>query len=1155
MNPRHAHLDAPKHKDARSHWAPRRLAAATLVAALATVGVGVAGVSVVSAASRTWYVAPTGSDAAGGDQSGPLATVNAAVSRASSGDTIYLRGGTYHQQVTVSKDGLTLRSFPGEKVTFDGTSAVTGWRQSGAIWVRDGWTTQFDNSPTYTWGAADGTESGWGFVNPSYPMASWPDQVFFDGQPFKQVKTAAEVKAGTFAVDYPAQQLIIGSNPTGHAVRASTLDKAMSIRGANTVLSGFGVIGFAPSVPHMGTITLERPGIKVDNVEVSQNATTGISAIADNISLTNVTSNQNGMLGIHASGAYNLALDQVEANGNNVERFNQAPVSGGIKVHRSRGITIQNSQFSGNYGTGIWFDVSNYSMNLLNNQVRNNTGHGIFLEISDTGVVAGNVVANNGGHGLQIDNTGHVKVWNNTFLGNARPLNVVQDSRLASDLTFPGYDARRPKPDPTVPWITEDIQLSNNVVAKPSTGNCLLCVEDYTKKRSATTMGVRPNGNLYQRISTTSPNWLVVWSSGSTNPFVYTDLKGFQTASGQEVTGQLATSDIVDSQAKATATTTSATSAVAQPLPADVAALAGQPAGSKTLGAWSSAQSSTPPPANKPPTASFVSTSTKLSTALDGSTSSDADGTVISYAWDFGDGTTGTGRTVTHTFPSAGSYSVKLTVTDDGSATAATTKVISVVANKPPTAAFASTVAKFDATFDGAASADTDGTLSSFAWNFGDGATGTGRTATHTYAATGTYSVTLTVTDNDGAKASVTKTVTVPANGVPTASFKSAVTKLDASFDASASSDPDGTVVAYAWDFGDGTSGTGKTATHAFAKPGNYIVKLTVTDNEGATAVGSLVVTVPGNLSPTARFAVAVDDMSVSLDATGSTDADGSVQRYEWDFGDGMADAGASAVHRYAALGSYTVTLTVTDDDGATATAAHTVVVPSVADPGPSLITTISDLFARNIARGWGMADTGGAWSVTGSKSNASVGGGTGTLTMQRTGTGPSVYVGAGTALDSDLTVKVSLDKVPFGRSGGVDQGVVIRKVEGKGDYRARLRFLPGGGVRLGLVRTDAVGVPTVLVPETTIEGVAYSARQVLNVRVQAIGTGQTTLQAKVWPAGTSEPAHWTVSVTDLTPGLQTVGATGFHSYLSSGVTNAPIQARFDDLTVVGPAA
>ena len=119
--------------------------------------------------------------------------------------------------------------------------------------------------------------------------------------------------------------------------------------------------------------------------------------------------------------------------------------------------------------------------------------------------------------------------------------------------------------------------------------------------------------------------------------------------------------------------------------------------------------------------------------------------------------------------------------------------------------------------------------------------------APHTYAAAGTYTATLTVTDNSGATGTTTRTVTVsgPPNQPPKAVLGASCTNLSCSFDATGSSDPDGTVQTYAWSFGDGSTATTATATHTYAAAGSYSVTLTVTDNGGAgtTATKTLAVT------------------------------------------------------------------------------------------------------------------------------------------------------------------------------------------------------------------------------------------------------------------------------------------------------------------------
>lgn len=552
-----------------------------------TTDTGVAQAASARRSGRDWYVAPTGSDSASGHRSAPLSTVDAAIAKAAAGDTIVLRGGVYHQGFTVTKDNLTLRGAPGESAVLDGATPVSGWQQEGAGWVRRGWTPRFDHSPTYTFGAPDGAASGWAFVSPERPMAAWPDQVWLDGQAMRQVASPSQLVPGTFAVDYAAGALHLGSDPTGKRVDASTIAKAASIRGSGTRLQDLTFRRFAPSVPHMGAVTLERPGARLKNVDILDMATTGLSVIADRARLSRVKVLRSGMLGIHASSAYGLRLNRVKVRGNNTEGFNQAPVAGGMKVHRSRDVRIKKSVFAGNAGTGIWFDVSNYDMRVLNSKIKQNTGHGIFLEISDTALIAGNHIRDNRGSGVLVDNTGHVKIWNNTITGTGRPLNIVQDDRLAAELEFPGYDERRPKPDPTVPWITTKVQVRNNVISRPkAVANCMLCVEDYTHRRSAREMGVRADGNVYQRSGPSAPTWVVVWSAGEGDPDVYTGLEPFRAQWGQERHGVLTTSPVVSAAGRATSSLKGLERSVARRLPSGVASQVGVRAGARHLGAW-----------------------------------------------------------------------------------------------------------------------------------------------------------------------------------------------------------------------------------------------------------------------------------------------------------------------------------------------------------------------------------------------------------------------------------------------------------------------------------------------------------------------------------------------------------------------------------------
>ena len=113
---------------------------------------------------------------------------------------------------------------------------------------------------------------------------------------------------------------------------------------------------------------------------------------------------------------------------------------------------------------------------------------------------------------------------------------------------------------------------------------------------------------------------------------------------------------------------------------------------------------------------------------------------------------------VVHTYGHDGSHSVSLTVTDNGGASAAVTKHVAVT-DLAPMAAFTVACSGLSCTFDGGGSADSDGTIASYPWSFGDGATGSGKTTSHDFPKAGTYTVTLTVLDNDGASASASQRI------------------------------------------------------------------------------------------------------------------------------------------------------------------------------------------------------------------------------------------------------------------------------------------------------------------------------------------------------------------------------------------------------------
>jgi PKD repeat protein len=365
-------------------------------------------------------------------------------------------------------------------------------------------------------------------------------------------------------------------------------------------------------------------------------------------------------------------------------------------------------------------------------------------------------------------------------------------------------------------------------------------------------------------------------------------------------------------------------------------------------------------------------------------------------------------------------------------------------------------------------------------------------------------------------------------NVAPTAAFTLSRAGNTVTVDGGGSTDSDGDVTAYAWDFGDGATGSGVTASHDYA-PGTYTVTLRVTDDDGATGTSSQSVTIPAaaNQPPTAAFTHTVSELTVSVDAD-AADPDGTVASYAWTWGDGSSGSGETASHAYSAAGTYTVTLVVTDDGGATATATAAVTVSSTGGPPP----LAADTFERTVTSGFGTADTGGSWSVSAPAGAVSVSSGRGHLAVATAGGSAAVWLNAVSA--RDLTVDAELSMAQAATGGGTYVYLTARRA-GANHYRAAVRFLSTGGVTVALTRVVS-NVETSL-GSVTLPGVTYSPGAVLQVRFDLAGAGTTSLRAKAWLQGQPEPTDWSITRTDSTAVLQASGAVGVTTYVSGSAT------------------
>ena len=369
----------------------------------------------------------------------------------------------------------------------------------------------------------------------------------------------------------------------------------------------------------------------------------------------------------------------------------------------------------------------------------------------------------------------------------------------------------------------------------------------------------------------------------------------------------------------------------------------------------------------QPPVADFsympAQPQTGETVLFNGTASSDFDGIIMTYAWDFdsNEEIDASESIASYVFPAPGTYNVSLTVTDDGGHSDTVTYSIVVVAEPQelvsPPATTQIPIATFLISpaapepgdviiFNGTSSLDLDGLIESFAWDFdGDGAIdSTAPIAEYTFAAAGLYNVTLIVTDNDANSDSVTMAIEVgsqapPPTGMipPIADFSYLPVEPEAGaivlFNATLSTDLDGQITSYAWDFDeDGeTDSTAAIVDYSFPEDGVYDVSLTVTDNAGSMDTLMLQIVVGSaeapdhpatSLPPLADFeyspAEPVTGELVLFNGMLSTDIDGEIVAYAWDFNDDDTIDSTDAFTEYVfpSSGTFNVSLTVTDDSG-----------------------------------------------------------------------------------------------------------------------------------------------------------------------------------------------------------------------------------------------
>lgn len=241
--------------------------------------------------------------------------------------------------------------------------------------------------------------------------------------------------------------------------------------------------------------------------------------------------------------------------------------------------------------------------------------------------------------------------------------------------------------------------------------------------------------------------------------------------------------------------------------------------------------------------------------------------------------------------------------------------------------------------FDGSGSYDSDGTIVSWLWDFGDGESSTEQNSTHTYSQDGTYKVSLLVTDDIGETNEV-KTSAEITDLDPTADFSASPSSgdepLSVTFsDISTSYDE---IISWEWDFGDGQTSTEQNPTHVYNE-GVYSISLTIEEEDGDsdTKIKENIINVePPNSPPIASFLIQASKHAINETISftdQSSDDDGTITSWQWNFGDTTTSTAQNPSHKYESVGTYTVSLTVTDNDGASDSATRQITIHEITPP------------------------------------------------------------------------------------------------------------------------------------------------------------------------------------------------------------------------------
>ncbi len=405
------------------------------------------------------YLAANGNDANSGTTASlPKASLTAAIGAVPAGGTIVVRAGEYHQVAAsaVTKQ-ITIQNYPDEAVWFDGSDVITNWTQEGGRWWAP-YGIEFEHDDPD--GMVDATQN---------PMAAWKDGCWRDDVRLWQV--ASNPSSGQFSRDYDADRIWVADNPNGHEMRAIARSRLLILQGADSAVRGIGIRRYSGAVSS------------------GSGATVLVTAAGSGVTIENVYMQDSGELGINTSNAYihanttvqphhlayggNLGSNNVYSNNlirnANYKRYKTQPVAGAIKLTKQTNCVIKHNIIDNTYNSmSIWLDVSCYQPMIIGNLITNSKGTGIFVELTEGGIVANNWCYGAGqgykaSYACSSYNAGGQKYWNN-FATNYTEynFNVGGDARRNAVDQVNGHNISWQQ----IPWYAHDIEIMNNIIGE-----------------------------------------------------------------------------------------------------------------------------------------------------------------------------------------------------------------------------------------------------------------------------------------------------------------------------------------------------------------------------------------------------------------------------------------------------------------------------------------------------------------------------------------------------------------------------------------------------------------------------------------------------------------------------------------------------------------